>query len=107
MLPYLLSAFSVLTNLSKIKAAAQAVYEVITKLVVVLDVINQQVSGTPLAKEVGKYLPIAIKALNTIKDVADKFAPILGVTLSTSAASVGTGAHTELNDAVKALSVHV
>jgi len=105
MLPYLSSAFSVLTNLTKIKAAAQATYEVITKLVVVLQVIEKQITGTPIAKQVDKYLPAAINGLNAIKSVADKFAPIFGITIAASAASVG-GANTELNEAVKALSVH-
>jgi len=109
----LLSAFSVLSNISKIKAAVQASYEVIGKLIVVLQVVDQQITGTPVAKEVDKYLPTAIGSLTTIKSLAEKYAPIFGITISApvTPASVGiapvTNAQTVLSTANDALLVHL
>ena len=104
----LLSAFSVLTNISKIRAAVQAGYEVIGKLIVVLQVVDQQIAGTPVAKELDKYLPTAIGSLNTIKTLAEKYAPIFGisVTAPVTTASV-TNAQTVLSTANDALAVHL
>ena len=104
----LLSAFSVLTNISKIRAAVQAGYEVIGKLIVVLQVVDQQIAGTSAAKEVDKYLPTAIGSLTTIKSLAEKYAPIFGITVATpvTTASV-TNAQTVLSSANDALSVHL
>ena len=109
----LLSAFSVLSNISKIKAAVQASYEVIGKLIVVLQVVDQQIAGTPVAKELDKYLPTAIGSLTTIKSLAEKYAPIFGLTVSSgvSVASVGavpvTNAQTVLSVANDALATHL
>jgi hypothetical protein len=104
----IINAFSVLANLSKIKAAAQASYEVVVKLIVVLKVVDQQIAGTPIAKEIDKYLPTAIKSLDTIKSLAEKFAPILGITIAPSTvASVATNAQTALSNASAALALHV
>lgn len=103
----LLSAFSVLSNISKIKAAVQAAYLVIGKLIVVLQVVDQQIAGTPAAKEVDKYLPTAIGSLNTIKSLADKYASIFGIDVTSVAAASVANAQTVLSTANDALAVHI
>lgn len=106
----IINAFSVLANISKIKAAAQASYEVVVKLIVVLKVVDQQIAGTPIAKEIDKYLPTAINSLNTIKSIAEKFAPILGLTIApatVASAIPAANAQAALSNASAALALHV
>ena len=107
----IVSAFSVLSNISKIRAAVRAAYEVVVKLIVVLQVVDQQITGTPVAAEVDKYLPAAIGSLNTIKSLAEKYAPIFGIDIvaTASPASVASvsNAQTVLSSATESLATHI
>lgn len=106
MLSSLLSAFSFFKNIANIKLAAQSAYQVIVKLLAVLNVVETEIKGTPASAALDKYLPSVIKALNTIKDLADKYGKLLGIDPAATALEQ-TDAHTELKAATSALSVHV
>ena len=75
----LLSAFAIFKNLSKLKEITQTSYVVLVKLLSVLKFLETQVNDTKLGVTLSKYLPTTITALQTVKDLVDKYGSVLGI----------------------------
>jgi predicted RND superfamily exporter protein len=113
MLSTLFSTFSFFKNIANIRAAAAATYQVVVKLIAVLKVVQEQLAGTPVDNDVEKYLPTVLNSLNNIKTLAEKYSPILGITLTvpvspaTAQSATVPTAHEQLTTANTALTAHV
>lgn len=107
MLSSITSAFSVLTNLGKIKLVVQASYQVIVKLLAVLNVIEVEIKDTAASKVLDKYLPPVIKALSTIKELVEKYGKIFGINPAAASLLAQADVRAELKAATSALAVHV
>jgi hypothetical protein len=76
------SALKIASNLVKIKETVSSIYLVITKTITVIDFLSSQTNETKLGKLLAKYIPTISTILSKTKEVIEKLAPLLQITLS-------------------------
>lgn len=77
------SAIKIASNLVKIKETIASIYLVITKTITVIDFLAAQTNETKLGKLLAAYIPAISTILNKTKEVIEKLAPLLQITLAT------------------------
>jgi hypothetical protein len=100
------SAFAIFSNLGKIKLVASSTYTVIVRLLAVMKFIQTQITDTKLGEVLDKYMPATINALETVKNLAEKYGAVLGITPAIAAQSVGSDLEAELKASVQSLKQH-
>lgn len=98
-------AFSIAKYAVNIKMVLESVYNVINKLVPVLGVIDTQTQDskeTKLGKIIQQFLPVVQTAVNKIKQVIEKYGPLVGFE-TTVYSQANEDAHQALLDALKEL----
>lgn len=97
----LTSAFKIASNLVKIRETISSVYLVITKTITVIDFLAAQTNETKLGKLLAAYIPAISTILNKTKEVIEKLAPLLQITLPSSVVTLS--AETVSEDEAKAI----
>lgn len=97
------SAFKIAANLGKIKQVVETVYNVIDKVIPVVDLIIAQTKGTVVETTVNKYAPVITSTLNKVKDAIVKYGMLVGFVPVASAQSTSADVKKELDSALAQL----
>jgi hypothetical protein len=76
-----LSALKIVKNFGKIKIVVNNVYSAISKTLDALEFVLKQTNETKLGKTLQKNLPVVISVLSKVKQVFEKYGPLLGLEL--------------------------
>jgi hypothetical protein len=82
MIKKLTKIFLLLKHLEKIKAGIIYVYYALDNVVETLKFIEQEQNNTKYGKKVKLYLPNTIIILSKIKQIIEKYGPVVGVKIS-------------------------
>lgn len=71
-------AWTIATNSANIKYVLESVYNVVVKMDTVLSVLTPELGFIPKTSPIIAYIPLLKTALGVIKNVIEKFGPIVG-----------------------------
>jgi hypothetical protein len=97
------SAFKIAANLANIRTVISTVYTVVVKTAAVLAFLSTQTNNTKFGEMIGQYMPLITSVITKIKELIEKYGPIIGVDTSVAVVQQDVDHEKALKDAIASL----